>query len=41
MFTVFAVKEEALPVAVDTSAAIVGFQPAFQYIGESRAYGHV
>ena len=39
VFTVFAVKEAALPVAVDTSAAIVGFQLHFNTLGKAALTG--
>lgn len=38
-FTVFAVKEAALPVAADTSAAIVGFQLHFNTLAKATLTG--
>ena len=38
-FTVFAVKEAALPVAADTSAAIVGFQLHFNTLAKATRTG--
>lgn len=39
IFTVFAVKEESLPVAADTSAAVVGFQLHFNTLAKATLMG--
>jgi Raf kinase inhibitor-like YbhB/YbcL family protein len=39
IFTVFAVKEESLPVEVDTSAAVVGFQLHFTTLAKATLMG--
>ena len=39
IFTVFAVKEEALPVEADTSAAVVGFQLHFNTLAKTTLMG--
>ena len=39
VFTVFAVKEETLPVNADTSAAIVGFQLHFNTLAKAALTG--
>ncbi len=38
-FTLFAVKQEALPVNVDTSAAIIGFQLHFNTLAKATLTG--
>ena len=38
-FTLFAVKQDALPVTADTSAAIVGFQLHFNTLGKAVLTG--